>query len=127
MRLFKTMIGYGALPNIFTYNSVLDALCKEGKTTEALNLVDEMFRRGEKPDVVTYNSLIKGLCRTRQWKEATRLFDEMVCHGILPNFITLKILSGALCNEVLTDEVREELKARIDGTSKLGKKTSEKD
>ncbi|KAB2623298.1 pentatricopeptide repeat-containing protein [Pyrus ussuriensis x Pyrus communis] len=115
VRLFKTMIGYGALPDIFTYNSVLDALCKEGKTTEALNLVNEMFRRGEKPDVVTYNSLIKGLCRTSQWKEATRLFDEMVCHGILPDFITLKILSGALCNEVMTDEVREEFKARIDG------------
>ncbi|KAM1575024.1 hypothetical protein PS1_031735 [Malus domestica] len=52
VRLFKTMIGYGALPNIVSYNSVLDALCKEGKTTEALNLVEEMIRRGEKPDVL---------------------------------------------------------------------------
>ncbi|KAB2623300.1 pentatricopeptide repeat-containing protein [Pyrus ussuriensis x Pyrus communis] len=77
VRLLKSMIDYGALPNIVTYNSVLDALYKEGKTAEALNLVDEMFRGGEKPDVVTYNTLIKGLCRTRQWKEATRLSDEM--------------------------------------------------
>lgn len=46
----RCAIGCGVFPDIATFNTVLDALCKEGKTSEALGHVEEMIHRGLKPD-----------------------------------------------------------------------------
>ncbi|PQQ20078.1 pentatricopeptide repeat-containing protein [Prunus yedoensis var. nudiflora] len=112
------MIDCGAFPNIVTFSSVLDALCKEGKTAEALNLVEEMFLRGVKPNVVTYNSLINSLCHSAQWKEATRLFNRMLDEGIAPDVVTFTTVIHALCKERRTEEalsVLELMSQRVQG------------
>ncbi|CAL8082832.1 unnamed protein product [Prunus armeniaca] len=106
---FRNMIDCGPFPDIVTFSSVLDALCKEGKTAEALNLMEEMFLRGVKPDVVTYNSLINSLCHSAQWKEATRLFNRMLDEGIAPNVVTFTTVIHALCMERWTEEAHSVL------------------
>ncbi|GMN18853.1 hypothetical protein TIFTF001_045082, partial [Ficus carica] len=40
------MIKYGVSPNIATFNSILDAQCKEGRTVEALYLAEAVIEKG---------------------------------------------------------------------------------
>ncbi|CAL2227531.1 unnamed protein product [Prunus armeniaca] len=91
------MLDEGIAPDVVTYNTVIEALCKERQTEEALSVLELMSQRGMRLDIFTYNSLINGMCLTDQWAGATWLFDEMVGQGVLPNIVTLTILLDALC------------------------------
>lgn len=62
MRLPNRMSDKGILTDLFTFNSLVDSLSKEGFTTEAHNLLDMMIQRGIKPDTITFNTLIDGYC-----------------------------------------------------------------
>ncbi|CAN6580252.1 unnamed protein product [Malus baccata var. baccata] len=107
---FNSMIQTKPLPSIWTLNYLLGALSKMKEYSAVVSMCKQLMGCAQfRPDVSTINIFLNCLCRLNQVD------------------LGFSILSGALCHEVLTDEVREEFKARIDGTSKLGKKRSKKD
>ncbi|KAL0303551.1 UNVERIFIED_CONTAM: Pentatricopeptide repeat-containing protein [Sesamum radiatum] len=51
----------GVVPNITTYNTLINGLCKAGQVNGALKLFEELQLKGHCPDSVTYATLIEGL------------------------------------------------------------------
>ncbi|CAN6722742.1 unnamed protein product [Malus baccata var. baccata] len=107
---FYSMIQTKPLPSIWTFNCLLGALSKMKEYSAVVSMCKQLMGCAQfRPDVSTMTIFLNCLCRLNRMNAC------------------FSILSGALCNEVMTDDVREEFKARIDGTSKLGKKRSKKD
>ncbi|KAF5962193.1 hypothetical protein HYC85_003402 [Camellia sinensis] len=46
------------LSDVLTFNTLINAFCKEGMTKEAENVLEFMVQRGVGPDVVTYSTLM---------------------------------------------------------------------
>jgi len=55
--LFDEMIAAGCVPNIVTYNILLDCLERRGKTGEAHKLYETLKQQGLTPDSITYSIL----------------------------------------------------------------------
>jgi pentatricopeptide repeat domain-containing protein 1 len=49
--------------DIFTYNSLIDSLCKNNYLYKAIALVKKIKDQGIQLDMYTYNTLIDGLCK----------------------------------------------------------------
>jgi pentatricopeptide repeat protein len=60
MKLFDSMVEEGCTPDVVTYNTLINELCKGGKMDKVLKLMDEMLERGLVPTKFTYTSLIHG-------------------------------------------------------------------
>ncbi|EOY19773.1 Uncharacterized protein TCM_045113 [Theobroma cacao] len=88
-------------------NTIIAALCKDNRATEALKLSSEMRGQGIPPTVVTSNSLIHAMCNSCLWlfvktierlSVAQELFKEMMSTpGVVPNMIIYSALLYGLC------------------------------
>ncbi|KAJ0044821.1 hypothetical protein Pint_04767 [Pistacia integerrima] len=68
---------------------------KEGKLSEANDLLEDMPRRGCAPDVVSYRILFDGLCDGMQFKAAASILDEMIFKGHVPRSTSVhKFING---------------------------------
>jgi len=47
------------MPDLFTYNAVLDVLAKRGLAAEAWAVIDDMKGVGIDPDIQSYNTLLQ--------------------------------------------------------------------
>ncbi|XP_031273224.1 pentatricopeptide repeat-containing protein At1g63400-like [Pistacia vera] len=63
----------GLQPNVVTFNSMIDGLCKEGKMEEA--------NGGLQPNVVMFTIMISGLCELGKMEEVNGLFELMNQRG----------------------------------------------
>ncbi|KAB5534042.1 hypothetical protein DKX38_017128 [Salix brachista] len=97
--IFREMPKRGCDPDSYTYGTLINGLCKLGKTFEAKELFKEMETKGCSPSVVTYSCLIHGLCQAGNVDEAMGLFDEMKRKAIEPNVFTYSSLMGGLCKD----------------------------
>nr|CAD1843887.1 unnamed protein product [Ananas comosus var. bracteatus] len=71
-------------PTFFTYTSLINGLCRNGRFPEALSLFEEMIEKGFTPDRVVYTSVIGGYCRCGDVEKAMKLFNKMVqCDGTI--------------------------------------------
>ncbi|KAL5556581.1 hypothetical protein UlMin_038817 [Ulmus minor] len=61
--LIDGMLGDDCLPNSYTYNVLIDGLCREKRVQEASFLVETMLRKGVKPIILTYTVLIKEMLK----------------------------------------------------------------
>ncbi|KAL4186949.1 hypothetical protein AMTRI_Chr09g36730 [Amborella trichopoda] len=86
------------VPDIGTYNHMMNCLCKLGYLAKANRLLKEIMELGLIPDCVTYTTLVDGFCRFNYIDGAFVLLNFMVMNGIKPNRITCNILVNALCN-----------------------------
>ncbi|WOK98207.1 hypothetical protein Cni_G06917 [Canna indica] len=84
-------------PSVFSYNSLLAALLRRGRTVAASALFDKMVAAAVRPDVCTFNTLIRGFCLNSMVDEAFRLFNEMPRHGCAPDIVTYNTLLDGLC------------------------------
>ena len=66
------------MPDVYTFNKLVDTRCKEGMLTEAKEVFDMMIQRGIEPNVVSYNSLIDGYCLQNKLKDAIEALNMMV-------------------------------------------------
>ncbi|KAJ6835005.1 pentatricopeptide repeat-containing protein [Iris pallida] len=64
-------------PDHCTYNSLLKALCSNGKLKDALRAYEDMKEYGHEPDRFTYRTLIHGCVKSYLVDDAMRLFQEM--------------------------------------------------
>ncbi|XP_031252726.1 pentatricopeptide repeat-containing protein At1g62914, mitochondrial-like [Pistacia vera] len=92
------MVVVGCRPNVGTYGSLIDGLCKTGKISVAIKLHEEMVNGNGgfgvicRPNVVSYNIIIDGLCKAGLIEKGKSLFTEMIQRGVDPNVYTYSIL-----------------------------------
>ncbi|KAF9904664.1 hypothetical protein EC991_002410 [Linnemannia zychae] len=115
MQLYEKMKGEGVMPDVWTYNVLLDLLVtkllpgrdsirRKGDSSAVRkdqveeyvpkieSLLQDMKARGIRPDVVTYGKLIHQYVILRDIEQAETLFHEMVKSGISPNAYTFNTL-----------------------------------
>ncbi|KAK8358765.1 hypothetical protein V6Z12_A04G045500 [Gossypium hirsutum] len=93
----------GIEPDVVRYNTLVDALCKEGmRGIEPNNEMDKarrvfnlMIEKGCAPDIVTYNILVDAHCKQGMVFEAKDIVDSMRKRGIEPNVVTYSVLVNA--------------------------------
>ncbi|KAJ4794433.1 Pentatricopeptide repeat-containing protein [Rhynchospora pubera] len=88
-------------PDVITYNTVIDGLCKEGAVSKAFCLFGKMHSLGVLPNTVTYTTLIGGICMQGAIKKALELLDCMASKGLEPDIVTYTTLVDGLCKKGL--------------------------
>lgn len=102
------------VPDVVTFNTLLDACCRVGDTTNAARLFREMVTEGCTPDIISYSTLIKGFCHAGDLNAAMEHFMLMKRKEIVPDAIVFNsLLDGcaksdmlALCEELIQDMIR---------------------
>ncbi|PON38361.1 Tetratricopeptide-like helical domain containing protein [Trema orientale] len=96
-KLLRQLADSGVMPDIVTYNSLINGFCKAGNINGALKLFKDMQLKGLSPDSVTYGTLIDGLQRVDREEDAFVLFDQMVKNGCTPSSAVYKSLMTWSC------------------------------
>ncbi|XP_031269442.1 pentatricopeptide repeat-containing protein At1g12775, mitochondrial-like [Pistacia vera] len=114
MELFKQMVVVGCRADVITCNTLIGGMCKTGKISVAIKLLEEMVNGHKefgvicRPNVVTYNTIIDGLCKARLVEKATQLLlEHMIQRGVVPNVYTYTILLNGYCLADRIGDARE--------------------
>ncbi|XP_058727909.1 pentatricopeptide repeat-containing protein GUN1, chloroplastic-like [Vicia villosa] len=98
VELFMSMRGLGIVPNLVTYNSIIDAGAKgEVSFDVVVKYYDEMLATGIRPDRLTYNSLLSVCASKGMWEMAQNLLREMDGRGIVRDVFTYNTNLDTLC------------------------------
>lgn len=96
--MFDEMGQIGVDPNIITYSSLVDGLCKGGRSLKAMVLLDRMVAERCLPNTITYSSIINGLCKEGRLLEAVEVLDRMRLQGRKPDAGLYGKLIEGLCD-----------------------------
>ncbi|GMH29393.1 hypothetical protein Nepgr_031236 [Nepenthes gracilis] len=96
-RLLIKLADNGVMPNIITYNILINGMCKSGNINGAFKLFKELQLKGHSPDSVTYGTLIDGLYRADREDDALAVFDQMEKNGSLPTPAIYRSLMKWFC------------------------------
>ena len=69
MRIFHEMSNKGVIPNVMTYNTLIDRFFKVERPQATLELFHKMQACGQHPDPLTYAILLDGFCKNRRIAE----------------------------------------------------------
>ncbi|CAG7900762.1 unnamed protein product [Brassica rapa] len=100
----------GVAPNAVIYNTLLHALCKNGKVGRARSLMSEM----KEPNDVTFNVLISAYCNEQKLVQSMVLLEKCFGLGFVPDVVTVTKVMGVLCSEGRVAEALEVLE-RVEG------------
>lgn len=94
------------------YNSVLDALAKNGKFDEALKLFDRMLKEHDPPtrlavNLGSFNVIVDGYCAQGRFKEAIEVFRSMGEYRCRPDTLSFNNLIEQLCDNGMLVEAEE--------------------
>ena len=90
-----------------TYNTLINAYCRQGLLEEAFELMGSISGKGLKPCLCTYNAIMKGLCKKGKYLRAKGVLNEMLKIGLSPDTATYNILLGECCrNDNMMDAER---------------------
>lgn len=93
-RVHKEMSASGFCMDRSTVGCFAEALCKDGRWTDALDMVE---REDFKLDTVLCTQMISGLMEASLFNEAMSFLHRMRCNSCIPNAITYRtLLSGFL-------------------------------
>ncbi|KAJ1382731.1 Tetratricopeptide-like helical domain superfamily [Sesbania bispinosa] len=87
----------GVVPDIMTYNILINGFCKAGNISGAFKLFKDLQLKGLSPDSVTYGTLIDGLYRVDREEDAFKIHEHMLKHGCKPSFSVYRVLMTWLC------------------------------
>lgn len=82
------MVDQGFLPDDYTYEALMDSLCKQGQNKEAHKLLDLMLERDLKPSIVPYTSLFLGYATDGTLIDVMNILDFMLLNNVQPDFGT---------------------------------------
>ncbi|GJM99697.1 hypothetical protein PR202_ga16822 [Eleusine coracana subsp. coracana] len=94
-------------PEISSYNSLMEALCRNDLLRPAKKLWDEMFTVDCSPNLQTYNILITKFADIGETEEAQQLFDHMTQKGVAPDCATYTSVITMLCKENKYEQAME--------------------
>jgi pentatricopeptide repeat protein len=63
------------MPNIVSYGSVIDALCRAGRLDDAMFQFNQMIDEGQPPNIYIFTTLIHGFSTCGNWEKAKVLFS----------------------------------------------------
>ncbi|KAK4789179.1 hypothetical protein SAY86_020498 [Trapa natans] len=87
---------------------MFDALSKDGRTHEALELFAQIKDRGQMPDVIAHTAVIEAYANAGgQSKEALKVFMRMLASGVEPNAYTYAVLIKGLAGDGKLEEVKK--------------------
>ncbi|XP_047177027.1 pentatricopeptide repeat-containing protein At1g05670, mitochondrial-like [Vigna umbellata] len=95
------MVEKGLTPNVVTYTTLVDGLCKRGEVDIANELLLEMSEKGLQPNVCTYIALINGLCKVGNIEQAIKIMEEMDLTGFYPDTITYTLWTLIGCSKMI--------------------------
>lgn len=93
------MLQRGLTPDIVTYNSIINGMCKMGWMHAALNLLEKLHHEDVLPDTITYNILISWHCKASMLDDANGLLNRAINSGIWPNAHTWNIMVNNFVRE----------------------------
>lgn len=108
-KLLQVMKNRGVTPNTVIYNTLIHALCKNGKVGRARSLMNEMAE----PNEVTFNVMISAYCREENLVLALVMLEKSFNLGFVPDVVTLTKVVEILCKEGRAMEAVEVL-ARVE-------------
>ncbi|KAL0413921.1 UNVERIFIED_CONTAM: hypothetical protein Sradi_1593800 [Sesamum radiatum] len=94
------------IPDLLTYNTLLNGLCINKQIAEAFSFLHIMEEKGVNPDIITYGILIDGLCKDGKLEIARNLFNGLCSKGLQPDVHIYTTIIGSLCEEGLTEEAK---------------------
>ncbi|XP_074372089.1 pentatricopeptide repeat-containing protein At1g77405 [Apium graveolens] len=96
--LFRNMLFKGFVPDVVTYNCLIDGCCKTYRIERAIQLYDDMIKRGCAPNRVTYNSFIRYYSAVNEIDKAIEMLHKMqrLNHGF-PTTSSYTPIIHALC------------------------------
>lgn len=103
--IFHNMRSQGLFDNAV---KMFDALSKDGRTHEALQLFSQIKEGGGMPDVVAYTAVIEAYANAGggQSKEALKVFLRMLASGVAPNAYTYAVLIKGLAADARLKDAR---------------------
>ncbi|XP_057973791.1 pentatricopeptide repeat-containing protein At1g77405 [Malania oleifera] len=116
--LFRIMLFKGFVPDVVTYNCLIDGCCKTYRIGRALELFDDMNKRGCLPNRVTYNSFIRYYSAVNEIEKAVEMLRRMekMKHE-MPTCSSYTPIIHALCEVGRVVEARDLLVELVDGGS----------
>ncbi|XP_050212470.1 pentatricopeptide repeat-containing protein At1g77405 [Mercurialis annua] len=116
--LFRVMLSKGFVPDVVTYNCLIDGCCKTYRIERALELFEDMNRRGCVPNRITYNSFIRYYSAVNETDKAVEMLRKMqeVNHG-LPTSSSYTPIIHALCEAGRVLEAMDLLVELVNGGS----------
>merc|ERR1719468_969991 len=97
-----------------TYNTLIDALVRQGSMEKATDLFRDMSLKAVMPDLITYSTLIKGHCLRGDLEQGLQLLGLMQRRGIAPDAVLFNsILDGCAHKQMrtLTEQVLQDMEA----------------
>ncbi|XWS74544.1 hypothetical protein CRYUN_Cryun01aG0007100 [Craigia yunnanensis] len=107
MTLLNEMLANNCKPNVITYTLLVDALCKEGKISEAHDIVERMIQHGVQPNTITYSALMDGYCLQGQMYDARKVLNLMIIRGCVPDVYSYNIMVNGYCKYKRVNEAME--------------------
>ncbi|KAL2920417.1 hypothetical protein RDABS01_011908 [Bienertia sinuspersici] len=104
-KLLQLMKTRRLTPNTVIYNTLLHALCKNGKVGRARSLLSDMVE----PNTVTYNLMISAYCKEQNLVQALVLLEKSLASGHVTDVVTTTKVIELLCNADRADEAAEVL------------------
>ncbi|KNA24483.1 hypothetical protein SOVF_015260 [Spinacia oleracea] len=113
---FRLMLFKGFVPDIVTYNSLIDGCCKTNRIERALVLLEDMIKRGCLPNRVTYDSFIRYYSVVNEIDKAIEMLRRMqgMNHGT-PTTSSYTPIIHALCEVGRATEAWEFLVLLVNG------------
>lgn len=113
--LFRLMLFKGFVPDIVTYNSLIDGCCKTYRIERALELFEDMKKGGCVPNRVTYDSIIRYYSAVNEVDKALDMLRKMreTNHG-KPTTSSFTPIIHALCEAGRVVEARDFLVELVD-------------
>ncbi|KAK9165434.1 hypothetical protein Scep_000625 [Stephania cephalantha] len=90
---------FGIIPNVFTCNILIKALCKKNDLERAIRVLDEMPAMGMVANAVTYTTVLGGYCWRGDMEGAKKVFDEILDRGWVPDATTYTVLMDGYCKQ----------------------------
>lgn len=106
--MFRRMVFNGFVPDVVTYNCLINGLCKTYRIERAHELFDEMLVKGVLPNRVTYNSFIRYYSVVNEADKALRFMRGMEEreHG-KPSSSSYTPIIHSLCESGRVTEARD--------------------
>lgn len=116
--LFRIMLFKGFVPDVVTYNALINGCCKTYRIERALELFEDMNKRGCTPNRVTYNSFIRYYSAVNEIDKAVDMLRRMqnTNYGIPTSSSYTPIIHG-LCEARRALEAWNFLVEMVDGGS----------
>lgn len=116
--LFRLMLFKGFVPDVVTYNCLIDGCCKTYRIERALELLNDMNEKGCVPNRVTYNSFIRYYSAVNEIDKAIEMMRRMQNLNLgVPTSSSFTPIIHALCEAGRVLEAKDFLVELVDGGS----------